>query len=129
LQSPLIFAKNSFAVSFLLYWLLLIILKIILKLKLFLGSFLSKYYFRLTKVTVLLPLLSSRWDKTNFRTDMTFEQVRFPDVSTRDREYVKANCLTTYSMASCGFIGLNMLNITGSQSGCFVWLKKVLQNE
>jgi hypothetical protein len=55
---------------------------------------------------------------------MTFEHVRFPDVSTRDPEYVKADCLTTHSMASCGFIGLNMLNITGSQSGCFVWLNK-----
>jgi hypothetical protein len=97
-------------------------------LKLFLGSFPSKFYFRLTKATVPL-LLSSQWDKTNFRTDMTFEHACFPDVSTRDPEYVKADCLTTHSMASCGFIGLNMLNITGSQSGCFVWLKKVLQNE
>jgi hypothetical protein len=98
------------------------------KLELFLGSFLSKFYFILTKATVPLPL-SSRWDKTNFRTDMTFEHVCFSDVSTRNPEYVKADCLTTFSLASCGFIGLNMLNITGSQSRCFVWLEKGLQNK
>ena len=84
-----------------------------------------KFYFRLIKATVLLLLLSL-WDKTNFRTDMTFEHVRSPDVRTRDPEYVKANCLTTHSMASCGFIGLNMLNIT---IWLFLRLKKILQNE
>ncbi len=36
-----------------------------------------------------MPLpLSSRWDKTNFHTDVIFRHVRSPDVSARDPEYV-----------------------------------------
>jgi hypothetical protein len=50
----------------------------------------------------------------------------FPNIRARDHDYVKADELTTNSTDSCSFIGMNMLNTTGPQSCCFIWLKTVL---
>ncbi len=70
----------------------------------------SKFYTAMD--CVLLPL-SSQWDETNLRKDVTSGQARFPNTRAHDHDYVKADKLTTHSTASCSFIGMNMLNNTG----------------